>query len=240
LDELKRFEKNKKGEVRAMFNGIARHYDFLNHFLSFGIDVWWRKKLIRKAATFRPKKILDMATGTADLAIMAASLKPEKIIGADIAKEMLNIGAQKVSKKKLESLIELVEQDAEVLTFDDQSFDLAMIAFGVRNFADLTKGLSELYRVIKPGGALLVLEFSTPSSAFVRIPYTFYSNTFMPFAGRLFSRNKFAYKYLPDSIRKFPSGKEFAVRLKDAGFHDVLFYPMTFGVVTLYVAVVKS
>lgn len=227
---------DKKNEVREMFNGIARNYDFLNHFLSFGIDTGWRKKLIRKAKKYSPSVILDIATGTADLAIMAAQLSPEKIIACDLSTEMLAIGKEKVGKKNLTHLIELQEQDAEQLTFSDKSFDLAMVAFGVRNFEYLEKGLHEILRVLNPGKPLLILEFSVPSNKLFRMVYHFYSFVFLPFIGRMISKDKTAYQYLPASIRKFPCGHEFVNILNQVGFVGSTHKELTFGIVTLYTA----
>lgn len=238
LADLQNFEKDKKNTVRTMFNGIAHSYDFLNHFLSFGIDVSWRKRLIKEARKVPNKSILDMATGTADLSIMAAKkLSPEKIVGADISTGMLDIGRKKVTEKGLNTVIDLQVQDAENLTFNDNSFDLAMVAFGVRNFENLEKGLSEMKRVIKPKSSLLVLEFSTPENRFVQWSYEFYSSVILPTIGRMVSRNKTAYTYLPKSIEKFPSGQKFVEILEKVGFSECRAIPLTFGIATLYIGV---
>jgi len=236
----KGFKPVKKLEIKAMFNHIAGHYDLLNHLLSFGIDIYWRKRLIKLASEHKPKKIIDIATGTADLAIMASKIFPESIVGIDLASDMLSIGKEKVQKKGLNHLIELQEQDAEALRFADKTFDLGMVAFGVRNFANLEKGLKEICRVIKIGRPLLVLEFSTPQSKIFRGLYRFYSFTFLPFVGRLISKNIEAYTYLPKSIINFPDGERFIMIMEQAGFHQCSMKKMTLGIVTLYLGYRKE
>ncbi|HBS87879.1 MAG: bifunctional demethylmenaquinone methyltransferase/2-methoxy-6-polyprenyl-1,4-benzoquinol methylase [Bacteroidetes bacterium GWF2_38_335] len=217
-----------------MFNTIAGRYDFLNRLLSFGFDVNWRHQAIQFLRKKRPAQILDIATGTGDFAIKANSLKPEKIIGIDISEEMLKIGRDKILKKKLEGIIELQLGDAENLHFPDHSFDAATVAFGVRNFEDLQKGISEIYRVLKPGGAFVVLEFSKPDEFPEKQVYQLYTGILMPFIGKLFSKDKSAYKYLPESVKAFKEGKEFLAVMQEAGFTNLAMKRMTFGVVSIY------
>ncbi len=240
LKEKAGFKPVKKNDIKAMFNHIARHYDLLNHLLSFGIDVYWRKKLIKLASVHQPKKIIDIATGTADLAIMAAKISPESIVGIDLAGDMLAIGEKKIRKKGLQNLIELKEQNAEAIDFPDQTFDLAMVAFGVRNFENLEKGLTEIGRVIKKGNPLFVLEFSKPGSKIFGRLYRFYSFNFLPFIGRIISNNMEAYTYLPKSILHFPDGEQFLLKMKQAGFDQCTMNKLTLGIVTLYVGYRKD
>jgi len=217
-----------------MFNSIAERYDFLNHLLSLGIDYLWRKKTIRILAKFRPHTILDIATGTGDLAIEAAKLHPEKITGIDIADDMLAIGRKKIAKKKLDHLISLEPGDSENLRFEDESFDAVMVAFGVRNFEDLAKGLAEMFRVTNKGGVVVILEFSKPAMFPVNQLYNVYFRYILPFLGRIISGNKSAYTYLPESVGTFPDGKQFLQLLENTGFMQTTFKPLTFGIVTLY------
>ncbi len=227
---------NKKEQVRIMFNSIAGRYDFLNHFLSLGIDRRWRKILVRKVAHTAPKTILDVATGTADLALALVRLKPEKIIGIDISETMLQIGTKKIKSRKLEDIITLQSADSEALPFASGSFDLATVAFGVRNFENLEAGLAELYRVIRIGGTLAVLEFSMPQQSLIRLFYKFYFKRILPGLGRVISGDKGAYTYLPDSVEAFPYGKTFEQLLLKTGFSTVQSHNLTFGIATLYIA----
>lgn len=218
-----------------MFNDIAFRYDFLNRFLSVGIDVLWRKKAIRQLKDVNPKIILDVATGTADVAIMTAQiLQPEKIIGIDISDGMLNFGRKKINKLGLATLIELLNGDSETIKFDDNSFDAVTVAFGVRNFQNLEKGLSEIKRVLKPGGRLVVLEFSKPKALLVKQLYNVYMNVVAPGMGRLFSKNRNAYKYLDESIKKFPEGKNFTTILDNLGYTNTYCKPLSFGICSIY------
>ena len=204
-----------------MFNSIAYRYDFLNRFLSAGVDVWWRKKAIRELKKLKPKNILDVATGTADVAIMATTLlDAEKITGIDISDGMLEIGRAKIKKKGLEKTIELLNGDSETIKFADNSFDAVTVAFGVRNFEHLEKGLAEIKRVLKPGGKLVVLEFSQPKTAGVTQLYNVYMKLVAPNVGKIFSKNRNAYKYLDESIKKFPEGKNFTLILDNLGYTD--------------------
>jgi demethylmenaquinone methyltransferase/2-methoxy-6-polyprenyl-1,4-benzoquinol methylase len=228
-------EGSKKQQVAAMFDDIAFKYDFLNRFLSAGIDVGWRKKAIRQIAELNPKTILDVATGTADVAIMASGiLKPEKITGIDISDGMLEIGRQKVEKAGLKGIIELLNGDSETINFKDNTFDAVTVAFGVRNFQHLEKGLSEILRVLKPGGKLVVLEFSKPKTPGVKSMYNLYMKIICPNIGKLFSKNRNAYKYLDESIQKFPEGKNFTQILDSLGYSNTYCKPLSLGICSIY------
>ncbi len=220
-----------------MFDNIARNYDFLNHFLSAGIDISWRRKLIRELKKHQPEKIIDIATGTADLSIMAAQNGINDIVGIDISVEMLKVGNEKVKRNKLEGKIRLLEGDAEKLDFDEGNFDAAMVSFGVRNFENLEKGLVEIKRVLKIGKPLMILEFSKPTVFPVKQFYHFYSFVILPTVGKIFSGNSSAYKYLPDSIIEFPSGNKFLDILETCGYKSSRKIPLTFGIATLYIAI---
>jgi demethylmenaquinone methyltransferase / 2-methoxy-6-polyprenyl-1,4-benzoquinol methylase len=224
----------KKAKVRLMFNNIAGRYDFLNHFLSLGIDKCWRRKLISQMSKHNPDNILDVATGTADLAIAAAKIHPKKIIGVDIAEEMLAIGKLKVERRNLQNKIHLQLADSENLPFDDKSFDAVVVAFGVRNFENLAKGLDEMYRVLQPGGYVYILEFSKPQKFPIKQLYGFYFNNILPVLGRLVSKDMSAYTYLPESVGAFPAGQEFIEVLLATGFKNPIGRQLTFGVATLY------
>lgn len=217
-----------------MFNNIANRYDFLNHFLSAGIDYRWRRKAIKILAKSNPKTILDVATGTGDLAIAALKLNPKKVIGVDIAEDMVEIGKKKVREKKLEKIIHIQVGDSEDLQFNDNTFDAAIVAFGVRNFENLEKGLSEMYRVLKNNGIVMILEFSKPTATPVRQFYQFYFKNILPFLGRIISGNDSAYTYLPKSVEEFPIGNEFLRILKKVGYADTQRIPLTFGIASIY------
>ena len=227
-----------KAVVGAMFDSIAWRYDFLNHFLSFGIDRLWRKRAIRiisKAA--QNPRILDVATGTGDLAIAAMKLNPEKITGIDISQKMLEIGRGKIRAKGLSERIELLSGDSENITFPDNTFDVAMVAFGVRNFSNPVKGLTEMKRVLIPGGLIMVLEFSKPTGFPFRQIYKFYFLNILPLFGRLFSKDKEAYRYLPDTVMKFPDNEKFIKLLTDAGYSEIKQTKLTFGVASIYTGI---
>ncbi len=224
----------KKEGVRDMFNHIAKRYDFLNHFLSAGIDRVWRRKLIRELKKSQPQKMLDVATGTADLAILAARKSNAEVVGVDISEKMLEIGRQKIEKSHLQDRIQLQLGDAEKLPFGDESFDAAMVAFGVRNFEDLQAGLKEICRVLKPGASFFVLEFSKPRQFPVKQFYAFYSKYFLPFAGRLISKDNGAYTYLPESVQAFPDGDDFLNEMNKAGFQKLKAEKLSFGIASLY------
>ncbi|MBN3035576.1 MAG: bifunctional demethylmenaquinone methyltransferase/2-methoxy-6-polyprenyl-1,4-benzoquinol methylase UbiE [Bacteroidales bacterium] len=224
---------SKKEKVRAMFNRIAPRYDFLNRLLSARRDVVWRRKVIRLLEPYHPLSILDVATGTADLAIEAARLNPRTITGVDIAADMLELGRKKIAARKLD-MIRLETADAENLPFPDRSFDAVTAAFGIRNFGDLEKGLREMHRVLKTGGVAAILEFSMPSAQPFRGIYRLYFTRILPWVGRLFSGDPGAYTYLPDSVSAFPDGKAFRKIMESAGFSRVTSQTMSLGIVTVY------
>jgi demethylmenaquinone methyltransferase/2-methoxy-6-polyprenyl-1,4-benzoquinol methylase len=235
-DEIKPFatDKAKKQQVEEMFDSIAGKYDFLNRFFSAGIDMAWRKKTINLLKKNNPQKILDIATGTADMAILASRLlNPEKIIGLDLSSEMLEIGRKKVEKEALSSKIELLKGDAEAINFPENSFDAVTVAFGVRNFENLEKGLKEIYRVLKPGGQLLILEFSKPRTGFKQL-YNLYMGIVAPEVARWFKQNKQAYQYLNRSSNTFPDRREFTDVLNRIGFIDTEYNPLSFGICCIY------
>lgn len=225
----------KKQQVEGMFDDIAPRYDFLNRFLSARIDVLWRKKAIRQLKALQPASILDVATGTGDVAIMAARiLQPQKITGIDISDGMLEIGRQKVKKAGLEQAVELLNGDSEAIKFNSDSFDAVTVAFGVRNFQHLEQGLLEIKRVLKPGGKLVVLEFSKPKTIIISQLYQFYMDTVACKMGQLFSKNRNAYKYLDESIKKFPEGKNFTTVLDNLGYTNTYCKPLSFGICSIY------
>lgn len=225
---------SKKQQVARMFDNIALRYDFLNCFLSFGIDRYWRKSAIGELRKDRPRLILDIATGTADVAITAMRLQPEKVFGVDISEEMLEIGRKKIRKRGLQDKIELLSGDSEKLFFDDNKFDAVSVAFGVRNFENLNAGLCEIHRVLRPGGMVVVLEFSRPTNPIIRWIYGFYNKYITPRLGKAISKDPSAYAYLDASIRAFPSGDAFLAELNKAGFVKTTARTMTFGVVSVY------
>lgn len=230
-------ELSKKQQVATMFDNISGRYDLLNHFLSLNIDKVWRRNAITKLTALKPKRILDVATGTGDLAIAALKLNPETIIGIDISAGMLEVGKKKIKEKKFDSIIEMHLGDSEEIKFDDNYFDAITVGFGVRNYENLDQGLSEMYRVLKPTGMLVVLEFSKPTIFPVKQVYNFYFQTILPLWGRFISRNSFAYTYLPESVKAFPDGKMFLERLKKAGYKEVLQDKQTFGICSIYTGI---
>ncbi len=226
---------SKKQQVAEMFDSIAFRYDFLNRFLSVGIDVSWRKKAINQLKAIEPKKVLDVATGTADVALMTFKmLHAEKIIGIDISEGMLDLGRQKIEKLGLTKNIELLKGDSENIHFEDNSFDAITVAFGVRNFENLEMGLKEMHRVLRPGGKLVVLEFSKPKNAAFKVFYNLYMNQIAPSFGKLFSKNNNAYQYLNDSVQAFPEGETFLNIMKQAGFREAYVKPLTLGICSIY------
>ena len=229
----RRFRSDKQ-YVRSLFDSIACRYDLLNHFLSGGIDLYWRRRAIGLLRDLEPKTILDVATGTGDFAIAAQRLQPERITGIDISEEMLALGRTKVSRRGLAQLIELRTGDAEHIECDTHSIDAAIVAFGVRNFEILEKGLSEMSRVIRPGGRIVVLEFSQPAHFPFRQVYFFYFKRILPLVGRLISRNDQAYRYLPETVMNFPEGSAFLGILRAVGFSNTQQHRLTFGIVTVY------
>lgn len=227
--------KTKKQEVAEMFNNIASKYDFLNHFLSMGIDILWRKKAIRILKKENPQIILDVATGTGDFAIEAVATDAKKIIGVDIARDMFKIGEQKVAKKNLSHIISFEYGDSENLQFDDNHFDAITVSFGVRNFENLNKGLAEMNRVLKPGGSLVVIEFSKPTTFPIKQLYNFYFKFILPTLGKLISKDQRAYTYLPESVEAFPFGQVFLDKMLSVNFRDVKNIPLTFGIASIYI-----
>ncbi|MCW3110174.1 MAG: 2-heptaprenyl,4-naphthoquinone methyltransferase MenG [Segetibacter sp.] len=232
---FKESNQSKKQQVAAMFDKIAFRYDFLNRFLSAGIDVSWRKKAIKQLQSIQPKYILDVATGTGDVAILTQKIMhPTKITGIDISEGMLEIGKKKIEKLGLQNEIELLQGDSETLSFPDSSFDAITVAFGVRNFQNLEKGLAEMLRVLKPGGKLVVLEFSRPKQFLFKAVYNLYMNTIAPGFGKLIAKNKDAYQYLNDSVQRFPEGHQFIDILKNTGYSSTYSKILTLGICTVY------
>jgi demethylmenaquinone methyltransferase/2-methoxy-6-polyprenyl-1,4-benzoquinol methylase len=227
----------KKTQVAEMFDNIAHKYDFLNHFLSLNIDKIWRRKAINLLKSSKPQTILDVASGTGDLALEEARiLKPEKIIGIDISEGMLAVGRRKIEKKNLSKIIQLQIGDSENINFPENRFDAVTAAFGVRNFENLEKGLSEMFRVLKIGGKMVILEFSRPQKFPVKQFYNFYFFKILPAVGKIFSKDMSAYTYLPESVYQFPFGKQFTDRLSKIGFSKVSFQNLAFGIATIYFA----
>ncbi|MCH8535400.1 MAG: bifunctional demethylmenaquinone methyltransferase/2-methoxy-6-polyprenyl-1,4-benzoquinol methylase UbiE [Flavobacteriaceae bacterium] len=229
-------ELQKKQQVEQMFDNISENYDGLNRVISLGTDQSWRRKVIQLVQDTKPKKILDVATGTGDLAIAMANDQVEKIIGLDISKGMLSVGEKKIAKKNLSTKIEMVQADSEDMPYEDNTFDAITVAFGVRNFEHLEKGLTEIRRVLKPNGIFVVLETSVPTKFPFKQGYKFYSNFVLPTIGKLFSKDRDAYSYLSESAQEFPYGEEFKTILEKTGFTNTQFFPQTFGVATIYVS----
>ncbi|PJA09624.1 MAG: bifunctional demethylmenaquinone methyltransferase/2-methoxy-6-polyprenyl-1,4-benzoquinol methylase UbiE [Flavobacteriales bacterium CG_4_10_14_0_2_um_filter_32_8] len=227
---------SKKEQVATMFNNISNKYDFLNHFLSLGIDILWRKKAIRLLKKSQPKQLLDIATGTGDFAIAALKLKPTKIIGIDISEGMLKVGQEKIKAKGLQNVIELKLGDSENLAFNDSTFDAYTVGFGVRNFENLEKGLSEMLRVLKPNGTAIILEFSKPKVFPIKQLYNFYFNNMLPSIGKLVSKDNNAYTYLPESVSAFPDGEKFISILTKIGYKNPIAIPLMFGIASIYKA----
>lgn len=227
---------SKKVQVARMFDAISGKYDFLNHFLSLGIDIRWRKKAIKLLAKAQPKLILDVATGTGDFAIEALKLNPEKIIGVDISEGMLDVGRKKMKERGFEQFIELKAGDSENLPFEENKFDAVIVGFGVRNFENLEKGLAEILRVMKPGARVVVLEFSKPRVFPMKQLYSFYFKFILPKVGRFFSQDSSAYTYLPESVQAFPDGNDFLSVLSKLGYKNATCQPLTFGISSLYTA----
>ncbi len=229
---------SKKEQVAKMFNNISGTYDFLNHFLSLGIDIIWRKKAIKELLADRPKLILDVATGTGDFAFEAIStLKPDNIIGVDISRGMLDVAEQKIKKRDLSHIFEVRLGDSERLLFEDNTFDAVTVAYGVRNFENLEKGLSDIYRVLKPGAKAVILEFSQPKRFPIKQLYNFYFNYITPSIGKLFSKDNSAYAYLPESVAAFPDGEKFTKLMQQVGFKQPKCRPLAFGICSIYTGV---
>ncbi len=236
INPYKDSELGKKEQVAQMFNNISENYDGLNRVISFGIDVKWRKKVVAIVGENNPKQILDIATGTGDLAIMMTSLHPDKITGLDISAGMLEVGKQKIAKANLSDKIEMIVGDSENMPFKDETFDAITVSFGVRNFAHLDKGLTEINRVLKPGGKLVILETSVPTKFPYKQGYRFHTSVLLPIIGKLFSKDKVAYSYLSESANSFPFGEKFNNILLKNGFTTATNKPVTFGVASIYTA----
>ncbi|MEP1032925.1 bifunctional demethylmenaquinone methyltransferase/2-methoxy-6-polyprenyl-1,4-benzoquinol methylase UbiE [Ekhidna sp.] len=225
----------KKKQVAEMFDSISSKYDFLNHFLSLGIDIRWRKKAIKMLTDLQPKQILDIATGTGDFAIESLKLNPEKVIGVDISEGMLNVGREKMKKRGYSDIIDMQSGDSENLHFDDNKFDAVIVAFGVRNFENLEKGLSEMNRVLRSGGRVVILEFSKPTVFPFKQLYNFYFRWILPKIGKVVSKDNAAYTYLPESVNEFPFGDDFLQILEKTGYKNTKCKPLTLGISSIYV-----
>ena len=230
-------DSSKKEEVATMFNNISKRYDFLNHFLSLGIDKLWRKKAIKQLEEIQPKKILDIATGTGDFAIAALKLNPEEVVGVDISQGMLDVGIEKMKRKGYDNVVRMQLGDSEKLPFEDGYFDALTVGFGVRNYENLEKGLADMLRVLKPGGKAVILEFSKPKKFPVKQLFGFYSKRVIPFLGRTISKDRRAYEYLPESVEAFPEGQEFLDIMSEIGYQNVQRKPVSGGIATIYTGV---
>jgi demethylmenaquinone methyltransferase/2-methoxy-6-polyprenyl-1,4-benzoquinol methylase len=228
-------DRSKKEEVAEMFNNISGRYDFLNHFLSLGIDHLWRARAVKELREINPKKILDIATGTGDFAIANLKLKPEEVVGIDISSGMLEVGKEKMKKKKVDHIVSMQLGDSEDLPFDDNYFDGLTVGFGVRNFENLEKGLAEMLRVIRPGGKAIILEFSKPKMFPIKQAFGFYSKYFIPFFGKRISKDEKAYAYLPESVAAFPEGKDFENVLEKLNYKNIKSILVSGGIATIYV-----
>ena len=224
----------KKEQVAKMFDNISGRYDFLNHFLSLGIDIRWRKKAIKLLKPLQPKLILDVATGTGDFAVEALTLNPDQVIGIDISEGMLEVGRRKMRERNLDTKVQLQSGDSENLPFEENKFDAVIVAFGVRNFENLERGLTEMLRVVRPGGKVVILEFSKPSAFPMKQLYQFYFRFILPTVGRVISRDRAAYTYLPESVQAFPDGDNFIKLLTKTGYKNTTCKPLTFGISSLY------
>lgn len=227
-------QSSKKEQVADMFNSISKRYDFLNHFLSAGIDIIWRKKAIKLLAKDKPQTILDIATGTGDFAIESLALNPQKVVGVDISEGMLSVGREKMKKKGIDHIIKMRLGDSEGLNFPDNNFDAVIVAFGVRNFENLKQGLKDMLRVLKPGGRVVILEFSKPRSFPFKQLYNFYFRYILPVIGRLVSKDQSAYTYLPESVNAFPDGDAFTKILQELGYKETECKTLTFGISSIY------
>jgi demethylmenaquinone methyltransferase / 2-methoxy-6-polyprenyl-1,4-benzoquinol methylase len=227
-------DKSKKEEVAEMFNNISGKYDFLNHFLSLGIDKLWRKKAVKELRSIQPKRILDIATGTGDFALELLKLDPQEIVGLDISSGMLEVGREKMKKRKVDHVIQMVLGDSENIPYDTAHFDALTVAFGVRNFENLEKGLGEMLRVLRPGGKAVILEFSKPKKFPVKQAFGFYSRYVIPFLGKRISKDEKAYAYLPESVAAFPEGEDFLSILRKLGYQNVKAQTVSGGIATIY------
>ena len=225
----------KTHQVARMFDNISQRYDLLNHLLSLGIDIYWRKQAIKLLKPEQPKLILDIATGTADFAIEALKLNPDTVIGVDISEGMLDMGRKKLTRRHLDNRIELQLGDSERLLFEDNKFDAIIVAFGVRNFEHLEQGLADMYRVLKPGGTTVILEFSKPTKFPLKQLYNFYFKNILPLIGKIISKDQSAYTYLPESVQAFPDGEAFLDVLRKVGYNQTQCKTLTFGISSIYV-----
>ena len=230
-------EKSKKEEVEQMFDNISSKYDFLNHFLSLGIDKIWRRKAVKELRLTQPKKILDIATGTGDFAIANLKLNPEEIVGIDISNGMLDVGRQKMIKRNVDHIVTIKQADSEALPFDEGYFDGLTVGFGVRNFENLEKGLSEMLRVLRPGGKAVILEFSKPKVFPIKQAFGFYSKYVIPVLGKNISKDEKAYAYLPESVEAFPEGKDFMDILTKLNYKNVTATTVSGGIATIYTGI---
>lgn len=233
----KHSHESKKRQVEQMFDNIASKYDLLNHSLSLNLDKIWRRKAIKELRGSRVKSLLDVASGTGDMIKPALKLRPERVVGVDLSEKMLEIARRKYPKTVNETQIDFIKGDSEDLPFTDNEFDAQTVAFGVRNFENPLKGLSEMFRVLKPGGRVVVLEFAKPKGFLFRNIFQFYFKKLLPLAGRLVSKDKEAYSYLPESVDNFPEREDFTALMKQAGFADCRFKTLTFGVAAIYTAI---
>ncbi|RNI31188.1 bifunctional demethylmenaquinone methyltransferase/2-methoxy-6-polyprenyl-1,4-benzoquinol methylase UbiE [Rufibacter latericius] len=227
-------EEGKKKQVAQMFNSIAKRYDFLNHFLSAGVDIYWRKRAVKLLEPVKPQMVLDIATGTGDFALETLRLQPKQIIGIDISEGMLQVGREKINKRGLSHLVQLHLGDSENIQFPDNHFDAITVAFGVRNFENLEKGLSEMLRVLKPGGMAVILEFSKPQAFPMKQGYNFYFKHILPVFGKMISKDNAAYTYLPESVQAFPDGNNFLSIFQRIGFKNTKWHSLTFGISSIY------
>jgi demethylmenaquinone methyltransferase/2-methoxy-6-polyprenyl-1,4-benzoquinol methylase len=230
-------DKTKKQEVAEMFDNISKRYDFLNHFLSVGIDKLWRKKAVRMLREIQPKRLLDLATGTGDFAIELLALNPIEIVGMDISEGMLDVGRQKMKTRKYDHIISMKYGDSEALPFEDAYFDGLTVGFGVRNYENLENGLSEMLRVVREGGKIIILEFSKPKRFPIKQYYAFHSRYIIPFFGKRISKDEKAYAYLPESVAAFPEGQDFLDILSKLGYKNVSATPVTGGIATIYTGI---
>lgn len=230
-------DKSKKEEVAEMFDNISAKYDFLNHFLSLGIDKLWRKKAIKMLRPLKPKRIIDLATGTGDFAIAALKLNPDEVVGVDISDGMLDMGRIKMKKRKVDHIISMKNGDSEDLPFEEGYFDALTVGFGVRNYENLEKGLAEMLRVLRKDGMAVILEFSKPKKFPIKQLFNFYSKRIIPVLGKSISKDESAYAYLPESVEAFPEGKDFVAILEKVGYRDVKAKPVSGGIATIYTGI---
>jgi demethylmenaquinone methyltransferase/2-methoxy-6-polyprenyl-1,4-benzoquinol methylase len=230
-------DRSKKEEVAEMFNNISKRYDFLNHFLSLGIDKIWRRKAVRLLEEVKPKRILDLATGTGDFAIASLKLKPKEIVGMDISDGMLQVGREKMYKNGFDGIISMRNGDSENLPFEDEYFDALTVGFGVRNYENLEKGLSEMLRVVRKNGKIVILEFSKPKRFPIKQYYAFHSKYIIPFFGKRISKDEKAYAYLPESVAAFPEGRDFELILERLGYRHVSSKLLAGGIATIYTGI---